>query len=194
GVGDRMTALASEPGPPVITDMVGIAGSWAHRTRGDLVGALDAIERAAAASATTSEKVRWRVRVELAEVLLELGRLDEAAATLPAPSERAELQDIVYDAAPQIRLRLAEGRVEEAVALAREIAGHASAISPYHDALALAVEAFVAADMPDDAQAVVDAGRAHPTDVGAVFLDEAQGRILLARGAAAEAAEVLAQV
>ena len=194
GLGHLLAELASEPGPPVITDMVGIAASWARRSRGDLLGALDAIESAAAASATTSEKVRWRVGVELAEVLLELGRLDEAAATLPAPSERADLQDVVYDAAPQIRLRLADGRVEQAVDLAREIAGHASAISPYHDALALAVEAFVAEGMLDDAQAVVDAGRAHPTDLGAVFLDEAQGRILLARGAAAEAAAVLARV
>ena len=58
-------------------------------------------------------------------MLLELGRLDEATARLPAPSERAELQDIVYDAAPQIRLRLATGRLDEAVDLAREIAEHA---------------------------------------------------------------------
>jgi class 3 adenylate cyclase len=194
GVGKRVEALASEPGPAVMTDMLAIAASWALRARGDLLEALAAIERADRSFASASEKVRWRTKVELAEVLLELGRLEEAAAALPAPSERAELQDLVYDATPQIRLRLADGRLGEAVALAREIAGHADRIGPYRGTLALAVEAFVAAGLLDDAQAVVDAGRAHPTDVGATFLDEAQGRILLARGAAAEAQPFLARV
>ena len=75
-----------------------------------------------------SEKVRWRRRLELAEVLLELGRFDDAAARIPPLSERAELQDIVYDAAPQIRLRLATGRVAEAIEIAREIAQNADAL------------------------------------------------------------------
>jgi class 3 adenylate cyclase len=194
GVGDRADAVAAEPGPAVMTDMLAIAASWALRTEGDLPAALDAIERADRAFASASEKIRWRTKVELAEVLLELGRLDEAAAAIPAPSERAELQDLVYDAAPQIRLRLADGRLDEAVGLAREIAEHAARIPPYDDALALAVEAFVAAGLLDDAQAVVEAGRTHPTDLGAPFLDEAQGRILLARGAAAEAEPFLARV
>jgi class 3 adenylate cyclase/tetratricopeptide (TPR) repeat protein len=195
GVRDRIDALASEPGPAVITGLIGIATSWALRANGNLLAALDAIERAHAASpATAHEKTRWRTNVEFAEVLLELGRIDEATARLPAPSERAELQDIVYDAAPQIRLRLRAGRIEEAVDLAREIAEHADRLAPYCDTLAVAVEAFVAAGLLDDGQAVVHSGRAHPTDAGAGFLDEAQGRILLARGAAAEAAPILVSV
>jgi class 3 adenylate cyclase len=177
----------------VITDMIGIATSWALRANGNLLAALDAIERAHAASpATAHEKTRWRTNVEFAEVLLELGRIDDATARLPAPSERAELQDIVYDAAPQIRLRLRADRLDEAIDLAREIAEHADRLAPYHDTLAVAVEAFVAAGLLDDAQTVVESGRAHPTDAGAAFLDEAQGRILLGRGAAAEAAPILA--
>ena len=195
GISDRIHALASEPGPAVITDMIGIATSWAFRANGNLLAALDAIERAYAASpATAHQKTRWRTNVELAEVLLELGRIDDARARLPVLSERAELQDIVYDAAPQIRLRLRADRLDEAVDLAREIAEHADRLAPYRDTLALAVEALVAAGLLDDAQAVVDSGRAHPTDAGAAFLDEAQGRILLARGAAAEAAPILASV
>ena len=193
GIGDRLEALASEPGPATITDMIGIATSWTLRANGNLLAALDAIERADAASPpSASEKVRWRAKVELAEVLLELGRVDEAAATLPPPSERAELQDIVYDAAPQIRLRLEAGRVEEAVDLAREIAEHVDRLAPYRDTLAVGVEAFVAAGLLEEAQAVVDSGRAHPIDAGAAYLDEAQGRILLASGAAAQAAPILA--
>jgi class 3 adenylate cyclase/predicted negative regulator of RcsB-dependent stress response len=195
GVGDRIDALASEPGPPVMTDMIAIATSWAHRAGGSLLDAFEAAEGAHRASlGSGSEKVRWRARVELAEVLLELGRLDEAAAMLPAPSERAELQDIVYDALPQIRLRLADGRLEEAVELAREVAERADRLAPYPETLAVAVEAFAAAGLLDEAQAVVESGRAHPADAGTAYLDEAQGRILLARGAAAEAGPFLARI
>jgi class 3 adenylate cyclase len=192
GIGARIEALASEPGPAVITDMTGVATSWTFRAAGNLPHALAAVERAANTSiGNESEKVRWRIRVELAEVLLELGRLDEASATLPAPSERAELQDVVYDSAPQIRLRLAAGRVDEAVELAREIAQNVGRLGPYRDALAVAVEAFAAAGLLEDAQAVVDLGRAHPTEAGAAYLDEAQGRILLASGSPADARKIL---
>jgi class 3 adenylate cyclase len=195
GIRARIDVLASEPGPAVLTDMIGIAMSWALRASGDVLGALEAIKRAhEEAPETSSEKIRWRTAVELAEVLLELGRLDEAEAALPAPSERAELQDVVYDAAPQIRLRVATGRLDEAVELAREIAEHADRLAPYPDALALAVEAFVAAELLEEAQAVVDRARAHPTDAGAPFIDEAEGRILLASGAAADARPLLAGV
>src|SRR5205807_2077973 len=52
----------------------------------------------------------------------------------------------------------------------------------------------VAAGLLDEAQAVVDAGRAYPTDAETAYLDEAQGRILLARGAASEARPFLARI
>jgi class 3 adenylate cyclase len=192
GIGARIEALESETGPAVITDMTGVAISWAFRAAGSLPQALDAVERAANTSmGNESEKVRWRIKVELAEVLLELGRLDQALATLPALSERAELQDVVYDAAPQIRLRLATGRLDEAVDLAREIAENVGRLAPYRDVFALAVEAFATAGLLDEAQAVVDHGRAHPIEAGAAYLDEAQGRILLASGSNAEARESL---
>ena len=192
GIGDRMRAVESQSGPAVITDMIGIAKSWVRRARGDLPGALDAAERAHAASQRgASTKIRWRTALELGEVLLELGRLDEARATLPDPSERAELQDIVYDAVPQIRLRLVDGRVDEAVELAREIAAQGHRLGPYLDTLAVAVEALVAAGLLQEAQPVVDAGRDSPTDAATAYLDEAQGRILLARGDASAARPLL---
>ncbi len=189
--GERLEAIAAEPGPSTLTDMFEIAESWVRRVEGDLVGAHEAIERAHGTFAAVSEKVRWRGRVELAEVLLELGRIDEAAAALPAISERAELQDAVYDAAPQIRVRLATGRTEEAVELSRQIARDAQVIAPYHDAIALAVEAFVAAGLLDEAQQLVEIAAAVPSPVGKAFVDEARGRVLLARGDAGEAREVL---
>src|SRR5439155_7531256 len=105
-----------------------------------------------------------------------------------------ELQAVVYDAVTQIRLRLADGRLDEAVELAREIAERADRLVPYLESLAVAVEAFVAAGLLDEAQAVVDAGRAYPTDAETAYLDEAQGRILLARGDAGEARPFLARI
>jgi class 3 adenylate cyclase len=192
GIGNRIQEVESQSGPAVITDMIAIAKSWVRRARGDMLEALDAAEQAHTASQRgASTKIRWRTALELGEVLLELGRLDDARATLPDPSERAELQDVVYDAVPQIRLRLADGRVEEAVELAREIAAQADRLGPYLETLAVAVEALVAAGLLDEAQAVVDAGRDSPTDAARAYLDEAQGRILLARGEASAARPLL---
>ena len=191
GVLDRLETLAAEPGPPVITNMIGIATSWGLRSRGDLAGALEAAERAHTTPAGASEKVRWRERVELAEVLLEHGRFDDAAAIVPAPSERAELQDVVYDAGVQIRLRLATERLDEAVALAREIAQHAERLAPYWDAVAIAVEAFVAAGLVDEAQAAVATARARRTELGLPYLDLAEGHVLLAKGEVDEARRLL---
>jgi class 3 adenylate cyclase len=193
GVAERLDVLASEPGPAVMTNMIETSRSWTLRAKGELALALVAIERQTALR-SVSDKVRWRVQVEHAEVLLELGRLKEARAALPASSERAELQDLVYDAGPQIRLRLETGRVDEAVELAREIISHAARLAPYDDAVAVAVEALVKVDLVDEAQAGVDAARSLRLDVGEAFLDEAQGRILLARGEAAKARPILETV
>src|ERR687885_748424 len=191
GIGRRMQEVESQAGPAVMTDMLGIAKSWVRRARGDMLEAFDAAEQAHMASQRgASTKIHWRTAVELGEVLLELGRLEEARATLPAPSERAEQQDIVYDAVPQIRLRLADGRLDEAVELAREIAAQVDRLSPYLETVAIAVEALVTAGLLDEAQAVVDAGRGYTTDETA-YLDEAQGRVLLARGDAAAAGPLL---
>ena len=193
GVAERLDVLASQPGPAIMTNMIGTARSWILRVQGELAPALAAIDRQTALR-RTSNKVRWRAQVERAEVLLELGRLKEAQAVLPAISERAEGQDLVYDAGPQIRLRLKTGRVDEAVELAREIASHAARLAPYDDALAVAVEALVEVGLLDEAQAGVDAARSLGLDIGEAFLDEAQGRILLARGEAGKAKPILETV
>jgi predicted ATPase/class 3 adenylate cyclase len=194
GVDDRLGQIV-EGGPEVMTNMLGTAKSWGLRARGNLTGALAAVERADASTAGTgSEKVRWRTRVELAEVLLELGRSDEASPHLPALSERAELQDIIYDAGVQIRLRLATGRLAEAVEVAREIAGQAERFVPYWDGIAVAAEALVSAGLLEEVETMVLAARSRQTDVGVAFLDEAEGRLRLAQGNVAEAERLLTSV
>ena len=124
-------------------------------------------------------------------MLTELGLYDEASAVLPPTSERTELQDIVYDAAAQIRSRLALGRTDEAVELAGEIRDRADDLGVHRHPMAIAVEAFVAAGDIGSAEVILERARAHPGDAGSSFLDEMQGRILLALGEAAGAAESL---
>jgi class 3 adenylate cyclase len=136
-------------------------------------------------------KMVWRCRVLLAEALTELGRYEEASAVLPSTSERTELQDIVYDAAAQIRSRLARGRTDEALELAGEIRDRSEELAVHRHPMAVAVEAFVAGGDVESAEVVLSKARAHPGDAGSSFLDEMQGRVHLARGDTTGAAEAL---
>jgi class 3 adenylate cyclase len=127
--------------------------------------------------------------------LLELGLLDDAASTLPTVSERTELQDVVYDAAPQIRLRLVSGDVDGAVALAREIARDVGKLALYAEVIALAVEAFVSAGLLEEAEELVRLARSRRSlGGGPLLLDQSEGRILLARGVFERSAELLEPV
>jgi hypothetical protein len=83
---------------------------------------------------------------------------------------------------PQIRLRLETGCRDEALELAREIVEHTDVFAVFLDTLAVATEALVAAGLLDEAQAAIEAARARGPEAGSPFLDEAEGRILLARG------------
>jgi len=80
------------------------------------------------------------------------------------------------------------------VELAREIVAHAGRLAPYNDALAVGVEALVTVGLLDEAQAGIDAARAERLEIGEAFLDEAQGRVLLARGEAVAAERILQTV
>jgi class 3 adenylate cyclase len=134
----------------------------------------------------------WRCRVQLAAVLAELGRYSDAAEVLPATATRTELQDIVYDAAAQIRLRLGRGEAEAARELAREIAENADGLATYREVFALAAEALIAGGDPRAAEALVEAMSSRGTNPGMSYVGELRGRVLLARGEAAAAEPLLA--
>jgi len=64
---------------------------------------------------TRNAKNEWRGSLLVAHALAESLRGDEAAAELPPLSSRVEAQDMVYDAAPRIRTRLAQGDMAAAL-------------------------------------------------------------------------------
>lgn len=178
----RLERLAALPSVPLNTAGLELARSYVKKVGGDLRGAReDAQEGLSLYERIRLEKMAWRCKLQLAEVLVELGRLEEAEGVLPPVSSRTELQDIVYDAPAQIRYRLARREIDAAVSLAREILTLADKLALYRETLAVAAEAFAAGGRLDEAQAVIDRGRAHPTTAGSTYLDEAQGRVLLAR-------------
>src|SRR5437763_9052946 len=60
GVADRLEALSSGEVPASMTDMTRMTKSWALRSSGELLRALDAIEHADALTRHTPEQIRWR--------------------------------------------------------------------------------------------------------------------------------------
>jgi class 3 adenylate cyclase len=160
--------------------------AWATLVAGEPTRALEQAEAALAIYRGHALKLEWRARVTIADALLDLDRVDEAAAVLPARSPDAEIQDVIYDSSARVGIALALGRIEEAVALAEGIA--AADRLRYPATIATAVEALIAGGRLDRAEAVV--ARAHPWPGNPAFAD-ATARSALARGDAARAAALL---
>jgi class 3 adenylate cyclase len=162
--------------------------------RGRLAAAHEAAERAREIYGDLGYgKMVWRARVQRAAVLAELGRQAEAEEDLPPVSTRTELQDMVYDAIARIRVPLAGGDTDAAMTHAREIAEHAASLATYRETLALAVEALIAGGEVETAGSVIEAAKSHPIEAGSSFLEEMQGRLLLAQGDPASAEPLLAE-
>jgi class 3 adenylate cyclase len=194
--GAKLDAVSGEAAAAAVSDLEWLMRAGTQRAAGHVRSAFELADRARVAYARAGmRKFHWRALIETAETLLELGRLEEAAATLPPVSDRTELQDVVYDAVPQIRVRFARGDVDDAVTLAREIAAELDRLAIYSEVIALAVEAFVGAGLLDEAATLLARARPLPAMAGgSVLLDQAEGRILLARRECEPAAELLARV
>ncbi len=133
-------------------------------------------------------KMEWRARIQTAQILAELGRGEAAADALPPIASRTELQDIIYDGAARIRVPQSLGRPEDALDAAEEIVENAESLATYRESLALGAEVLAALGRYDQVERLAAAAREHPTEAGAVYLDQIEGLLALARGDAAEAA------
>jgi class 3 adenylate cyclase len=157
--------------------------AWAALAAGEPLRALEQAEAVHAIYRGHASKLEWRARVTIADALLDLDRVDEAAAILPPRVPGAEIQDVIYDASARIGIALARGRVDQAVSLAEEI--RASERLRYPATVAHAVEALVAGGRADLAEGVVARAREWSPSPA---LAEASARIDLARGEAVQAA------
>ncbi len=188
----RLVRFSTLPTWPLMKGAAASTRGYVSLAQGDLETAREAAELGVSVHERLGyRKMVWRCRVLLAEVLTELGSYEEASAVLPPTSERTELQDIVYDAAAQIRSRLAHGRTDEAIELAGEIRDRAEDLGVHRHPMAIAVEAFLAGGEIESAEIVLERARAHSTDTASSFLDEMQGRIHLVRGDFGRAAQSL---
>jgi adenylate cyclase len=189
--GSGLERVDRVPPHPWVAGSVELVRSWGLLARGEPREALQGAEESLGQSQRLRhEKVTWRCRVAAADALLELGRIEDAARVLPAVATRTEVQDVVYDSPARIRILLARGEVDEALAAAREIAAEPR-LHLYGETLGLAVEALCAAELLDEAREVVASGRARPALLGGAGLDEAEGRIRLATGDVGGAVELL---
>jgi class 3 adenylate cyclase len=157
--------------------------SYIAAVRGDLEAALAHARAAEERHARLGfGKMAWRARIHAAQILAELGRAEEAGATLPPLSTRTELQDVIYDAAARIRTAIGLGRTEEALELAEEIHAQAEALATYREPLALAAEVLEASGRVDDLEQLAAVARARPAQAGTAYVDQIEGLLALARG------------
>jgi class 3 adenylate cyclase len=188
GLEERLDRFVGMPRTALVAGSEASCRSYVERVRGDLRAAREDAELALTLYERHDyTKMMWRCRVQLAEVLVELGEYEEAEAVLPPVSMRTELQDLVYDAGAQVRTKLANSELSEAVALAREIADAGDGLGPYREPIAIAVEALIAGGEVEDGRALAERATAGPGDTGVAFINEARGRVLVATGEPAQA-------
>ena len=121
GLEERLERLQELPLLPAAFSLR-LARGYVRLTTGHLPEGLEAARAAINDyNVLRQGKMLWRAQVNAAELLVEMGRADEAVWVLPDLSERSDLQDIVYDGAAQVRLRLDRGQLAEAVELAEQI-------------------------------------------------------------------------
>jgi class 3 adenylate cyclase len=187
GLDGPLEKLERIPSTPWMTSGGTTAKSLALLAVGRLPEALETAHRSTARHESLgASKFTWRSRLVAAEALLELGRVEEAAAELPPPSPGAELQDIVYDTAARVGIALELGQLEEAAELGRRAAGP-EALMTFRETAGIAIEAFVAAGALDEGWALLQRTKDAPVQLGGAGIELAEGRLLVAAGKPAEA-------
>ena len=152
---------------------------------GDPAVALEQAEAALAIYRGRAQKFEWRAQVAIADALLDLDRVDEAACdTAVARAGRGDPGPPLRRGGP-VGIALGRGRIDEAAALGEEIA--AAELLRYPAIGAMRSRRWSRAG-GRPRRAVVAEPAAGP---GALALGEAPARIALARGDAAGAAALL---
>jgi class 3 adenylate cyclase len=168
-----------------------VSKSWAHVVQGEPREALEQARLSAARHHSQGNpKFEWRAQLAVAEALLELGRIEEAAQELPPESVNSELQDVIYDTPGRVGVAIALGRGDEAAELGRRAASHVGFLRS-RSTVAFAVEGLLAGEAVDEAEEVLERAKRVPVEVGEAGIDLAEGQVLLARGQAAQARPLL---
>ncbi|MDP9325550.1 MAG: adenylate/guanylate cyclase domain-containing protein, partial [Candidatus Dormibacteraeota bacterium] len=156
---------------------------------------LGEVERAAAlareglelAQESGSAKMTWRIQVQLAAVLLEQDRIDEAAAHLPAIDSRVEVQDVAYDSLARAGFLLERGSEAELREFGRLTLEVVDFVAYLAGTVLASVEALVRVGDLESARRIIDSVRARPTTWQKPYVLHARGRVALAEGDVAEA-------
>ena len=132
------------------------------------------------------EKQHWRSLVLLAHALAEGMHGEEAAGLMPPVSSRIEGQDIMYDTAPRISTLLAQGKLEQALELARNTAHDLGDLGSIAEAISAVLR-----DDPACLRAYLDSLTVKGELNESPGLNTARGRLALYEGRVDEARSTL---
>ncbi|HSS62579.1 MAG TPA: AAA family ATPase [Candidatus Limnocylindrales bacterium] len=172
--------VGTEPWMPYIRGLVALARGEVAEAE---VQARSAIQRSRDAG---HAKMVWRSETLLAHALAEQLRDAEAAEVMPPTSQRTDAQDVIYDLAPRVRLRLAAGDLAGADAEVRLVAPQFCSLASPADAVA---------EGANDAawlRAFLDQVPVRGEVLESPRLAAARGRLALAEGSLADARRHLA--
>jgi class 3 adenylate cyclase len=192
-VDDRLTRierLREQTAGSFFLGSVYLSQSYVYNARGEILRALDSAKKCLDLfESLGASKYAWRCNLLLAEALAENNAVDDALQHLPEISARAEVQDIIYDSPARIRCLTARRDVALLAEMAQSILDAADSLHLFQVTLSLGVEAFVAAGLIDEADALLDKQRSSHPGIGEPFVDRSRALVALAQGRLDEVVE-----
>lgn len=188
GIEERLARYYSIPSTPVNDYSRAYIESLVRFQQGDVARAAAlALRGLELAQETGHAKMIWRIQVQLAAVLLEQDRTDDAFTHLPAIETRVETQDVSYDGLARARLLLERGSEAELREFGRLTLDVAAELAYLSAALLAGVEALVRVGDLQSARQVLEAARDRRSTWPKPYVTHARGLVALAEGEVAEA-------
>jgi class 3 adenylate cyclase len=162
--------------------------------RGELAIAEDLVRKAMVMTRETGQKnMLWRCQVQLANVLMESGRLDEAARTMPPIETRLELQDVTYDGLARGRLLARRGTDEDRRAFIDRLPllGGAEPVTVHPGPLLSGIELVVKAGDLETAERLMTTAEVKAGSMDIPYVWQMRGVLRMATGDTAGALEAL---